>query len=135
MFSVKSYKTGRKTTEHEFYVLCKGNNSGRPSHTPQVNSFVVMAGSSEEKDHLYWLSYALWKSRGFEPFLRGSVIPFITIREYSHLLRERQTAAPLEVVGKVVKVLATLDESEAAACRQLQAIMQMRQLILQKVLR
>jgi hypothetical protein len=134
MFSVKTHKAGRKTTEHEFYVLCKGNNSGRPSYTPQANSFVVVAGSRDEIEHLYWLSYALWKGRGFEIYLKGSVIPFITIRDYSHVLRQRFTAVPAEKMGKIVKALTVLDDSEAAACRQLDAILKMRQLLLSKVI-
>lgn len=133
MFQVKSYNPDKSPAQFQFYVLCKGENSGKPSNTPWVNSFVVIADSHVEMQELYWLCYALWRSGRLRPYLRGAAIPFIVIREFAPLLRERQRSVSPEVVGKVVTVLATLDESEAAACKQLKAIMEMRQIVLRSL--
>ena len=68
-------------------------------------------------------------------YLKGSVIPFLTIRDYAHVLRDRLQAVPAETTGKVIKALALLDENEAAVCRQIDAILQMRQLLLRSILK
>lgn len=130
MFQVKTYKADLKIQAHQFYVLSKGENAGRPSKLPNVNSFVVSVDTAEERDQLFWLCYALWKGGNFYQYLRGSVVPFITIREFAHLLRQRQASTPVPAVEKVVSIMARLDEAEAAACKQLDAILKMKKLLL-----
>ena len=38
------------------------------------------------KRKIYWLSYSLWQSKAFYPFLRGSVIPFVVLRDVKSCL-------------------------------------------------
>jgi hypothetical protein len=65
-----------------FFILSKGNNSGKPSNTPWVNSFVCISESEKESKILYWTAYFLFKNKSIHRLLRGSAIPFISIREY-----------------------------------------------------
>ena len=37
--------------------------------------------SETDKDQVYWLLFCLWQSKTFYPYLRGSVIPFIILRD------------------------------------------------------
>jgi hypothetical protein len=71
-----------------FYILSKGNNAGQPNLTPWVNSFAVHCPNSEALDFYFWLCYSLWQTGRFKSFLRGSVIPFITIHESRQLINQ-----------------------------------------------
>ena len=137
VFEIKSYNPTGTRPEHHFYVLCKGLNSGKPLNSPCANCFIVSAGTKEETETIYWLSFAMWKVRAFHPLLRGSVISFITIRDYRQCLASaRQTigSAP-ERLQKVVIVLKQLDEKEESARAQIKAICQLRSLVLQQLLK
>ena len=135
-FTVRSYSNTATHLQPCFYVLCKGLNSGKPLNAPCANCFIVSAGSKEETETLYWLSFAMWKGRAFHPQLRGSVIPFITIRDYSQCLAAaRHTIKPApEGLLQVVNVLKQLDEKEGAVKAQIKAISQLRALVLHKLL-
>ncbi len=89
-------KTHRPTTTYKkphFFILNKGMNSGKPLKAPCPNCFVCLFENPDKADQEYWIAYALWKSRQLEMFLRGSVIPFITIGEYrKHFLESIKAA-------------------------------------------
>ncbi len=76
-----------------FFVLNKGLNSGKPLLLPCPNCFKIEAENEDFKQVLYWVTYALWKSKAFYPYLIGSVIPFIRIGDYKQVVCEK-----LEVV-------------------------------------
>jgi hypothetical protein len=48
---------------------------------PCPNCFIVTAENEEHKYQLFWICYSLWKSGAYLPLLRGSVIPFLNIRD------------------------------------------------------
>jgi hypothetical protein len=85
-FSIKSYRSGVVYNMPHFFILNKGNNSGKPCSAPCPNCFVIQFQCEEEKEQIYWLSYSLWQSKAFYPFLRGSVIPFIVLRDVKSCL-------------------------------------------------
>ncbi len=134
---IKTYNPERPATGHHFYVLCKGNNSGRPSATPCPNCFTVSCDTPETKETLYWLTYAMWKGRAFHPFLRGSVIPFITIRDYrKQLTLALHSLQPSgATVDQVVNVLKQLDDQEAQARERIKTISEIRHLVFRKFIR
>ena len=49
---------------------------------PCPNCFVCKTYSDEEVNYLFWISFFIFKNRSIYRLLRGSVIPFVTIREY-----------------------------------------------------
>ena len=89
-FSVKN-----QSTQFEFYILCKGLNSGKPLETPCPNSFVCICKNQDEKDFYFWLLFGLWKAKHVHQLLTGSVIPFIRIDEF-----KKEVATQAEHVSK-----------------------------------
>ena len=85
-FILKSYRSGIVYNMPHFFILNKGNNSGKPLLSPCPNCFVIQFKSEEEKEHIYWLSYSLWQSKAFYQLLRGSVIPFVVLRDVKSCL-------------------------------------------------
>ena len=92
-----------------FFVLCKGNNAGKPSLTPWPNSFVVICANKEYVDFYFWLVYALFQAGKFKIQLRGSVIPFININDVRDLLWEVAPALNNDW-SKLRDLIATLDK-------------------------
>ncbi len=69
-----------------FFILNKGMNSGKPMKIACSNCFICIADTEEQKEQLYWLCSALWYSKSFHYYLKGSVIPFITIDDIKECL-------------------------------------------------
>ena len=86
-FKIISHRQGVNYETPHFFILSKGNNSGKPSNTPWVNSFVCTSKSEKESKILYWTAYFLFKNKSIHRLLRGSVIPFVSIREYKNEFR------------------------------------------------
>ena len=112
-FILKSYSQKEEIRKPHFFILNKGNNSGKPLTVPCPNCFVIQFQCEEEKEQIYWLIYSLWQSKAFYPFLRGSVIPFIVLRDIKSCL--------LDGVEKVAKNPAQFEKA-VAALRSLEAI-------------
>lgn len=87
MFHIKSH-TGIEKRKPDFYILNKGMNAGRPLLEPCPNCFEVFLNKKEEKDHLYWLIFGLWKTKRFEHSLMGSVIPYIRKKELEDIVHQ-----------------------------------------------
>ena len=85
-FALKSYSQKSEISKPHFFILNKGNNSGKPLSAPCPNCFVIQFQNEIEKEQVYWLMYSLWQSKAFYPFLRGSVIPFVVIRDVKSCL-------------------------------------------------
>lgn len=100
---------------NKIYIQCKGFHSGRPLKEPIANCFELTAESPKEADHFYWLFFALWKGRLFHPYLKGSVIPFITkgdLIKVFELARAASEHKP-EKARKMLNALATAEKQEA----------------------
>jgi hypothetical protein len=95
-----------------FFILNKGNNSGKPLLAPCPNCFVIQFKSEQEKEQIYWLSYSLWQSKAFYPFLRGSVIPFVVLRDVKSCLLDGLNKANGNP-AQFEKVVSTLQSLEA----------------------
>ncbi|MGO2294991.1 MAG: DUF6943 family protein [Psychroflexus halocasei] len=88
-YQLKVYNANLKTNpESCFYILNKGNNAGRPMLMPCPNCFVVIAKSETERDILYWLTFAAWKTKRFLPFLKGTTILNLTTPDAKYVLNE-----------------------------------------------
>lgn len=85
-FIIKSYRQGVVYNMPHFFILNKGNNSGKPLLSPCPNCFVIQFKCEEEKEQIYWLLYSLWQSKAFYPLLRGSAIPFVVLRDVKSYL-------------------------------------------------
>ncbi|MDD4994053.1 MAG: hypothetical protein PHR83_17665 [Paludibacter sp.] len=114
IFSIKSHRSGVVYSMPHFFILNKGNNSGKPLLAPCPNCFVIQCKTDSEKEQLYWLAYSLWQSKAFYPLLRGSVIPFVVLRDVKFCLLDGlnkvdENPAQFE---KVVEALRSLEAME-----------------------
>jgi hypothetical protein len=118
-FSLKSYNPKEEIRNPHFFILNKGNNSGKPLITPCPNCFSIRFQSEVDKEQLYWLMYSLWQSKAFYPYLRGSVIPFVVLRDMKKCILEgfeKAEANPAQF-NKAVEALRNLEAMEKK-CRQ-----------------
>ena len=132
---ITSFRPGAKSLQKpHLFVLCKGLNSGKPMLSPCPNCFVIQLQNEDEKEQIYWLLYGLWQSNAFHPFLRGSVIPFITIKDASNCIREGYTKAienPADF-QKSVTTLRSLEAMEMQFKQNLHLIDQAKQMLFQR---
>ena len=113
-FSIKSHRSGIVYSMPHFFILNKGNNSGKPLLAPCPNCFVIQCKTDSEKEQLYWLAYSLWQSKAFYPLLRGSVIPFVVLRDVKSCLSDglnKANANPVQF-EKAVSTLRSLEALE-----------------------
>lgn len=96
---------------NRFYVLCKGENSGKPMKDPCPNCFSIECNSVDDFNYWFWLSWGLWKSKRFHVYLRGSVIPFIRICDYKALISESSQSIG-DRSEKMFKALESMQEIE-----------------------
>jgi hypothetical protein len=85
-FILKSYSQKSEIKKPHFFILNKGNNSGKPLISPCPNCFVIQFQNEIEKEQVYWLMYSLWQSKAFYSYLRGSVIPFVVLQDVKSCL-------------------------------------------------
>ena len=113
-FSIKSHRSCVVYSMPHFFILNKGNNSGKPLLAPCPNCFVIQCKTDSEKEQLYWLAYSLWQSKAFYPLLRGSVIPFVVLRDLKSCLSDgliKANANPVQF-EKAVSTLRSLEALE-----------------------
>ena len=85
-YNVKTHKIERTYNKPHFYILNKGLNSGKAMDNPCPNCYVVTTDTKEQRDCLYYLCLSLQTGRYFNYYLKGSVIPFITIDDTRKVL-------------------------------------------------
>ena len=88
---IKTHQTGAKYEKPHFFILSKGLNSGKPDHEPFTNSFVLVFQTEAQKEDIFWIAMSLWKSKFWMPFLRGSVIPFLSLYEFKKEFNPKAT--------------------------------------------
>ena len=111
-FNIKSHRQGVVYSMPHFFILNKGNNSGKPLSAPCPNCFVIQFQCEAEKEQIYWLLYSLWQSKAFYPLLRGSVIPFVVLRDLKSCLLDGLNKAN-ENPAQFEKAVAALRSLEA----------------------
>ena len=113
-FRIKTHRPDGSYNQPHFFILNRGLNSGKPLNQPCPNCFVCLIENKEDMEFLYWLCFGLWKSKSFHHFLKGSVIPFVTIDETRKLIRESSTKASCKAQAfqKAIHALRLLDTNE-----------------------
>ena len=135
-FILKSYIQKEEIRKPHFFILNKGNNSGKPLAVPCPNCFVIHFQCEEVKEQIYWLSYSLWQSKAFYPFLRGSVIPFVVLRDVKSCLLDGLNKAngnPAQF-EKAVAALRSLETMEKQYKQNLLFISQTKRMLFYKFL-
>jgi hypothetical protein len=131
--NIKTHRQGIESQKSNFFVLNKGINSGKPLVKPCPNCFIVEAENEEIKENLYWISYALWRSNAFHPYLVGSVIPFLRIGDFRALLNEKiQTVNGS--FSESVKKLQLIESKEKLFAEQLRLIQELKKVYIHSFL-
>jgi hypothetical protein len=135
-FKLTTYREGKDFKGSYFYILNKGNNTGKPLLTPCPNCFVCECTNEEEKQELYWLLYGMWQGKAIYPHLIGSVIPFIRLKELTNLIKigvEKLTINP-EKARKNISKIVQMEKHQVNIQKQLELIKQMKQVLIFEVL-
>ena len=135
-FILKSFSQKSEIKKPHFFILNKGNNSGKPLSAPCPNCFVIQFQNEIDKEQVYWLMYSLWQSNAFYPFLRGSVIPFVVLRDVKSCLsaalnKVDENPAQFE---KAVAALQSLEAMEKQNKQNLLLISQAKRMLFYKYL-
>lgn len=125
-YKVKTHRKENQISKPHFFIQSKGLHSGRPLENPIPNCFVFQTETEEEKEFYFWLSFGLWQSKAFRPFLIGSVIPFIRIGELKQCIQVAEEKANQNLPGykKIISAMQALDKQEKNIARQLELINQ-----------
>ncbi|KGO95660.1 DUF6943 family protein [Flavobacterium enshiense] len=136
-YIVKTHKPGTVYAKPHFFVLNKGLNSGKPQKTPYVNCFVIQFSTSEDCENFYWISQSLWLSKFWHQFLKGSVIPFVTLDEFKKEFnsKSRELMEDFEAHQKAVKALRLLHKQEQQFHANINLINDLKRTILQRYCR
>ena len=131
-FIIKTHRTGTIYTQPHLFILNKGMNSGKPQKEPFTNSFVIIFENEADFDTINLTAYALWKTKFWHQFLKGSVIPFLSLndirKEFS--IQVNQEVKDHKEHLKNVQALKLLEQSEKRFLENLNLINDMRRVIL-----
>lgn len=111
-FEIKTHQIGRTYSNPHFFILNKGLNSGKPLTLPCPNCFVIITKREKEKNTLYHLSMMLQIGGYYAYYLKGSVIPFISINDCKNtLLKGFETSKDSEF-NKHIKAVSIISKKE-----------------------
>jgi hypothetical protein len=133
-FIIKTHRKDTIYTKPHLFLLNKGMNSGKPQKDPFTNSFVIIFENESDFDTINLTAYALWKTKFWHQFLKGSVIPFLSLqdirKEFS--MKVNQEIKDHEEHVKSVQALKLLEQSEKRFHENLNLINDMRRVILHR---
>ena len=133
-FIIKTHRKDTIYTKPHLFLLNKGMNSGKPQNEPFTNSFVIIFENETDFDTINLTAYALWKTKFWHQFLKGSVIPFLSLqdirKEFS--MKVNQEIKDHEQHVKSVQALKLLEQSEKRFHENLNLINDMRRVILHR---
>ncbi len=133
-FILKTYNQKDEIRNPHFFILCKGNNSGKPLLSPCPNCFSIQFQFEADKEQVYWLIFCLWQSKTFYPYLRGSVIPFIILRDMKNCIQsalDKSDRNP-EQFKKMVATFQSMNQLENQYRQNIKTIEKAKQIIVYK---
>lgn len=119
-----------------FFILNKGNNTGKPLPEYCANCFVFLADDDQDKDFHFYMFLGLWELRIFRPHLIGSVVPYIRLGDLVDLAEEviNTVNTGERSFMDVQPALAQIDALRASLQKQLRYLMQLRQAMFSRYL-
>ena len=136
-FKLKTHKLNATYSEPHFFILNKGNHSGKPMNNPCLNCFVCVCSSEEEKEMLYWLVMGLCQGRVFEQYLCGSVIPFVRIKDVKKALNWLSFNHTAKLVQYKKKVIAIqkVQQAKNSILQQLQSLQSLQKVLVSDLMK
>ena len=129
-FQIKTHQVGRSYSKPHFFILNKGLNGGKPFTAPVRNSYVITTETNEQKEALFHLSYMLLETRCYRFYLKGTVIPFICIRDVEKLLVKNSKYFGQEDFETKLKALKKVEKLEDIQEQKLKAIKELKRVLL-----
>jgi hypothetical protein len=127
-FKIKTHKQNEIISSAHFFLLSKGYNAGKPIGAECPNCFSITFTNESDKNIIFWICYALWKSGRYLPLLVGSVIPFLHIRDIRIEIEQalRQTTLRTDDFDRSVRQLQSLIKTEKHLTLQLKLISELK---------
>ena len=109
-----SHRAGMIYSSNALFILSKGLNAGKPLAKPCPNCFAVEFRVAEDAIRFRSLCQILLQSQIFYPYLKGSVIPFLSIRDFRSIVsRYAELVDNLSAeFSHLVEVLSAIGEQE-----------------------
>jgi hypothetical protein len=103
----------KKSGETVFYIQSHGLNAGRPLKKPIPNSWEIEINNNKA----FEICFVVFNSKILNNYLRGSVIPFLSLHEYKkiispYLLKPILEDAVNQKINAISKIDAALEELE-----------------------
>ena len=113
-FEMKTHKIGITYSNPHFFILNKGLNSGKPLSNPCPNCFVVITKTETDKNTLFHLSMMLQIGGFYAYYLKGSVIPFISVNDCRNTLKKglKSTSNTKDQMQKHIKAVEVISTKE-----------------------
>jgi len=113
-FELKTHQVGKTYSNPHFFILNKGLNSGKPLSNPCPNCFVVTTSTEKEKNTLYHLSMMLQIGGFYAYYLKGSVIPFISIDDCRNTLKNSYNSLFYDAIQlqKHINIVSAINKKE-----------------------
>ena len=134
---IKTHKSGTAYNQPHFFILNKGQNSGKPFRHYVVNSFVFLADNNEEREFYYFMLLGIWELRLLRPHLKGSVIEYVRLGDVIDVLEETLNAVNTgnRSFSDVQNALAQIEALQSNLQLQLSHLMQLRKSMFYKYFR
>lgn len=113
-FELKTHRIGKTYSKPHFFILNKGLNSGKPLSNPCPNCFVVTSSTEKSKKTLFHLSMMLQIGGFYAYYLKGSVIPFISIDDCRKTLKSslKSNYNVDDIMQKHIKAVEVISKKE-----------------------
>ncbi|MCB4800255.1 DUF6943 family protein [Neotamlana laminarinivorans] len=131
-FIIKTHQPGKSYLQPHFFVLNKGLNAGKPLKKPCPNCFVIIAKSVHSCNHLFHLTLMLQIGQFFKAYLKGSVIPFITINDCAMVIKKAY-CEDAQLLNKSAKMIENLTKKEEEYQFLLQKLAQLKRAYIQSI--
>lgn len=134
---IKTHKIGSTYSVPHFFILNKGEQSGKPAQMYWSNCFVFIAETNEEKEFYFFVFLGLWELGFFKKALIGSVVQYIRIGDLTDIAEEavnnintgnRQWS---DVSGAITQ----LEQKKTVLLQQIDYIIKIRRVMLYRLVR
>lgn len=134
---IKTHKMGGTYDAPHFFILNKGEQSGKPAEMYWSNCFVFIAETNEEKEFYFFVFLGLWELGFFKRALIGSVVPYIRIGDLTDIAEEaiNNINTGERRWSDVKGTITQLEQRKTVLLQQVDYILKIRRVMLYKLIR
>jgi len=134
---IKTHKMGGTYAAPHFFILNKGEQSGKPAQMYWSNCFVFIAETNEEKEFYFFVFLGLWELGFFKKALIGSVVSYIRIGDLIDIAEEavNNINTGNREWSDISGAITQLEQQKAVLLQQIDYILKIRRVMLYKLVR